>query len=125
MGLPTMVVDAERRARLAAAGAVVIEGPKASGKTETARRAAASVVLLDIDGRGAGRLPAVVAIGDLAASSRRVTRTPPAGGGETNAGGWGRRFSGSWPAPGACTLRNRRQWRDAGRTRSSSGSASG
>ncbi len=43
------VVDAELRARLAAAGAVVIEGPKASGKTETARRAAASVVLLDID----------------------------------------------------------------------------
>lgn len=31
------VVDAELDARLAAAGAVVIEGPKASGKTETAR----------------------------------------------------------------------------------------
>lgn len=43
------VVDAELEARLAAAGAVVIEGPKACGKTETARRRAASSVLLDID----------------------------------------------------------------------------
>ena len=43
------IVDAELRARLAAAGAVVIEGPKACGKTETARQAAASSVLLDID----------------------------------------------------------------------------
>lgn len=43
------VVDAELRVRLAAAGAVVIEGPKASGKTETARQATASSVLLDVD----------------------------------------------------------------------------
>ncbi|MGH9156252.1 MAG: ATP-binding protein [Acidimicrobiales bacterium] len=43
------VVDAELEARLAAAGAVVIEGPKACGKTETARRLTASAVLLDID----------------------------------------------------------------------------
>lgn len=43
------IVDAELHARLAAAGAVVIEGPKASGKTETARRRAASSVLLDVD----------------------------------------------------------------------------
>ena len=43
------VVDAELRERLAAAGAVVIEGPKACGKTETARQAAASSVLLDVD----------------------------------------------------------------------------
>lgn len=35
--------------RLASTGAVVIEGPKASGKTETARQLAASEVLLDID----------------------------------------------------------------------------
>lgn len=35
--------------RLASTGAVVIEGPKACGKTETARRIAASEVLLDID----------------------------------------------------------------------------
>jgi predicted AAA+ superfamily ATPase len=43
------VVDAELDARLAAAGAVVIEGPKASGKTETARQRATSSVLLDVD----------------------------------------------------------------------------
>lgn len=43
------VVDHELSARLNAAGAVVLEGPKASGKTETARRAAASSVLLDVD----------------------------------------------------------------------------
>lgn len=43
------VVDAEVDARLASVGAVVIEGPKACGKTATARRAAASEVLLDID----------------------------------------------------------------------------
>ena len=43
------IVDAELRKRLAANGAVVIEGPKACGKTETARRQAASEVLLDVD----------------------------------------------------------------------------
>ncbi|MCA1680921.1 MAG: DUF4143 domain-containing protein [Actinobacteria bacterium] len=43
------VVDGELRQRLAAMGAVVIEGPKACGKTETARRVAASEVLLDTD----------------------------------------------------------------------------
>ncbi len=43
------VVDDELRHRLRAAGAVVIEGPKACGKTETARRIAASSVLLDVD----------------------------------------------------------------------------
>jgi len=43
------VVDDELRRRLDAAGAVVIEGPKACGKTETARRQAGSSVLLDID----------------------------------------------------------------------------
>ena len=43
------VVDAELDARLAAAGAVVIEGPKATGKTETARQRVASSVLLDVD----------------------------------------------------------------------------
>ena len=35
--------------RLGAAGAVLIEGPRACGKTETARQRAASEVLLDID----------------------------------------------------------------------------
>jgi uncharacterized protein len=43
------IVDAELRRRLAANGAVVIEGPKACGKTETARQQAASEVLLDVD----------------------------------------------------------------------------
>lgn len=43
------VVDAEVASRLTAVGAVVIEGPKACGKTATARRVAASEVLLDVD----------------------------------------------------------------------------
>ncbi len=43
------VIDGELGARLASAGAVVIEGPKACGKTTTARQRAASEVLLDID----------------------------------------------------------------------------
>jgi predicted AAA+ superfamily ATPase len=43
------VIDAELRARLAAAGAVLIEGPKACGKTASAREVAASEVLLDVD----------------------------------------------------------------------------
>jgi predicted AAA+ superfamily ATPase len=43
------VVDAELKGHLQALGAVLIEGPKASGKTETARQLAASEVLLDVD----------------------------------------------------------------------------
>jgi len=43
------IVDGELDARLKANGAVVIEGPKACGKTETARQRAASEVLLDVD----------------------------------------------------------------------------
>lgn len=43
------IVEAELARRLASTGAVVIEGPKACGKTATARRAAASEVLLDVD----------------------------------------------------------------------------
>ncbi|MDX1384435.1 MAG: DUF4143 domain-containing protein [Thermoanaerobaculia bacterium] len=43
------VVDHELVQRLSAAGAVVIEGPKACGKTSTARQIAASEVLLDVD----------------------------------------------------------------------------
>jgi uncharacterized protein len=43
------VVDKELKRRLASAGAVVIEGPKACGKTVTARQIAASEVLLDVD----------------------------------------------------------------------------
>ena len=45
------LADNELRRRLGAAGAVVIEGPKACGKTATARQAAASEVLLDVDAR--------------------------------------------------------------------------
>ena len=48
------VLDGLLTASLEAVGAVVIEGPKASGKTETARRAAASEVRVDtIDARQA------------------------------------------------------------------------
>lgn len=43
------IVDPELTARLSAVGAVVIEGPKACGKTATARQVAASEVLLDVD----------------------------------------------------------------------------
>ena len=43
------IADAELRACLGAAGAVVIEGPKACGKTRLAQQLAASTVLLDVD----------------------------------------------------------------------------
>lgn len=43
------IVDAELRQLLGSAGAVVIEGPKACGKTMTATQQALSAVLLDID----------------------------------------------------------------------------
>jgi predicted AAA+ superfamily ATPase len=43
------IVDSELSSRLNAAGAVVIEGPKACGKTATARQIAKSAVLLDVD----------------------------------------------------------------------------
>ena len=43
------IVDLELAARLAATGAVVIEGPKGCGKTATARQVARSEVLLDVD----------------------------------------------------------------------------
>lgn len=43
------VVNRELAARLGAVGAVVIEGPKACGKTATARQIAASEVLIDVD----------------------------------------------------------------------------
>lgn len=43
------VADDQLRGRLASAGAVLLEGPKACGKTWTARRVAASETLLDVD----------------------------------------------------------------------------
>lgn len=49
MAYKARIVDAELRAKLASTGAVLIEGPKACGKTATARQIAASEVLLDTD----------------------------------------------------------------------------
>lgn len=49
MAYQKRIVDEELVARLESTGAVVIEGPKACGKTETARQAARSEVLLDVD----------------------------------------------------------------------------
>lgn len=49
MAYSPRVIDAELQARLASSGAVVLEGPKACGKTLSARRVAASEVLLDVD----------------------------------------------------------------------------
>jgi len=43
------VVDEELEARLASSGGVLVEGPKACGKTLTARQLAGSEVLLDVD----------------------------------------------------------------------------
>lgn len=63
----TRVVDEELRQRLRASGAVLIEGPKACGKTETARQVAASEVLLDVDERARAAVavdPSLVLAGD-------------------------------------------------------------
>ena len=49
MTYKSRIADAELEQRLSSAGGVVIEGPKACGKTATARQRAASEVLLDID----------------------------------------------------------------------------
>jgi uncharacterized protein len=62
------VVDTELADRLSTRGAVLIEGPKACGKTETARRVAASEVLLDVDAgaREAASIdPALLLAGDM------------------------------------------------------------
>ncbi|WP_445148653.1 ATP-binding protein [Baekduia sp. Peel2402] len=61
------VVDAELTTLLAANGAVVVEGPKACGKTETARQQSASEVLLDVDANAQQAVavdPALVLPGD-------------------------------------------------------------
>jgi uncharacterized protein len=61
------ILDEELRDRLQTSGAVLIEGPKACGKTETARQAAASEVLLDVDerARAAASLdPGLILAGD-------------------------------------------------------------
>jgi len=49
-GYRARIADDELASHLSGAGAVVIEGPRACGKTETARNAAASEALLDSDG---------------------------------------------------------------------------
>lgn len=49
MAYQRRVVDDELASRLGSSGAVLIEGPKACGKTATARQVAASEVLLDVD----------------------------------------------------------------------------
>lgn len=62
------VVDAELRTRLRATGAVLIEGPRGCGKTQTGLRAATSVVRLDRDhaAREAGLLdPSLLLTGDI------------------------------------------------------------
>jgi predicted AAA+ superfamily ATPase len=43
------IIDEELKTRLESSGAVLIEGPKACGKTESAKQLAASEVLLDVD----------------------------------------------------------------------------
>ena len=61
------IVDAELAELLTATGAVLVEGPKASGKTTTAMQAAQSEVLLDVDDnarRMIGADPATVLEGD-------------------------------------------------------------
>ena len=61
------VVDSELRERLQSSGAVLIQGPKVCGKTETALRAAESQVRLDVDdqARNAAKLtPDLVLIGE-------------------------------------------------------------
>lgn len=67
MAYAPRVVDWELSTRLAAVGAVLIEGPKACGKTETALRVSASVVRLDVDptARAAAELdPSLILDGD-------------------------------------------------------------
>ena len=61
------IVDAELAELLEASGAVLIEGPKACGKTATAMRLAASKILLDVDDNARRMIdvdPAVVLEGD-------------------------------------------------------------
>lgn len=67
MAYTPRIVDRELRERLAGTGAVLIEGPRACGKTATARNVCASEVLFDVDEnmRAAVDLdPAAVLAGD-------------------------------------------------------------
>src|ERR1700759_1405587 len=61
------IADGELQTRRESTGAVLIEGPKACGKTETARKVVASEVLLDVDeqARAAAALdPSLILPGD-------------------------------------------------------------
>ncbi len=61
------IAESQLTRRLQSAGIVVIEGPKACGKTETARRYAASEVLMDVDEEARRALqvdPALVLAGE-------------------------------------------------------------
>jgi predicted AAA+ superfamily ATPase len=67
MSYTSRIADLELEKRLEAAGAVLVEGPKACGKTETARQIANSEVLLDVDkdARDAAELnPALIIDGE-------------------------------------------------------------
>lgn len=61
------VVDAELRDRLSVTGAVLVDGPKAVGKTSTASRVAETVLRVDVD-RAARAAEAAT---DVAAESLR------------------------------------------------------
>ncbi len=65
------IVEGELDECLAAAGAVVVEGPRACGKTATARQRAASEVLLDTD-RNARRLASIDPATALAGATPRL-----------------------------------------------------
>jgi predicted AAA+ superfamily ATPase len=67
MAYVSRIADSELQKRLRAAGAVLVEGAKACGKTETARQVANSEVLLDVDkaARDAAELnPGLILQGD-------------------------------------------------------------
>jgi predicted AAA+ superfamily ATPase len=67
MAYVSRIADSELQKRLSAAGAVLVEGAKACGKTETARQVANSEVLLDVDkaARDAAELnPGLILQGD-------------------------------------------------------------
>jgi hypothetical protein len=67
MSYSPRIVDAELARRLTTAGAVVVEGPKACGKTVTATQVCRSTVLLDVDEEArftAGTAPELVLRGE-------------------------------------------------------------
>ena len=67
---------------LSAAGAVLVEGPRACGKTATARRAAASEVLLDSDDAALAMAEAIPGLLSTRAARGRPPRASCSRGGE-------------------------------------------